>query len=183
MGVVVDVDGSSQIIEYSDLPAGVAGRLDARGEWVFWAGNTAMHLFRAAFLEEVVSRSALPFHCAVKKVSCLDDSGKLFEPATENAVKFEKFIFDVLPLAERHLVVETLREEEFCPLKNPSGDFGPEDVRRALARKFRGWLRAAGHNPPDSLTVEISASLALEPDDLLKHPSLELNRATPLLLE
>ena len=37
------------------------------------------------------------------------------KPTTENALKFELFVFDALPLAERWLVVETPREEEFAP--------------------------------------------------------------------
>ena len=35
------------------------------------------------------------------------------QPAAENALKFERFIFDVLPLAERWTVVEALRAPLF----------------------------------------------------------------------
>ncbi len=51
----------------------------------------------------------LPFHVARKKVPYLDETGRTVQPEKENALKFERFIFDVLPLAERWAVVETSR--------------------------------------------------------------------------
>ena len=39
MGVAVDVDGRTQIIEYSDLPADVAAKTDPQGELLLWAGQ------------------------------------------------------------------------------------------------------------------------------------------------
>ena len=46
----------------------------------------------------------MPFHIARKKVPFLDEAGKLVEPVKENALKFEMFIFDVLPMADRWTV-------------------------------------------------------------------------------
>lgn len=167
MGVVVDVDGRSQIIEYSDLPPEVAARRDAQNELLLWAGSTAIHVFNRSFLEQLRDTKAeLPFHRAIKKVPYLDDAGKLVEPDTENAVKFERFIFDVLPLAERTLVVEARREDEFCPLKNKSGDFSPEHVQEGLSRLYAGWLAAAGVAVPAGLPVEISPLYALDAEEL-----------------
>jgi len=167
MGVVVDVDGRTQIIEYSDLPAEVAARRSPQGELLHWAGSTAIHIFDRSFLERLTTAHVeLPFHRAVKKVSYVDDTGQLVEPATENAVKYERFIFDVLPLAERSLVVEALREDEFCPLKNKTGDFSPEHVRAGMSRRFAGWLRSAGVAVADDLPVEISPRYALDAEEL-----------------
>jgi UDP-N-acetylglucosamine/UDP-N-acetylgalactosamine diphosphorylase len=145
MGIAVDVDGRTQIIEYSDLPADIAARRDERGEILLWAGSTAMHVFSRSFFDRLHDeQTELPFHRAVKKVPFVDEAGRIVEPATENAVKFERFIFDVLPLAKRSLVVEARREDEFCPLKNKSGDFSPEHVRQSLSRQFRNWMTLAG---------------------------------------
>ena len=55
MGVVVDVDGRTQIIEYSDLPAEVAARRSAQGELLHWAGSTAIHIFDRSFLERLTT--------------------------------------------------------------------------------------------------------------------------------
>ena len=40
-------------------------------------------------------------------------------------MKFEQFIFDALPLAERWMIVETDRAVEFEPLKNATGPDSP----------------------------------------------------------
>ena len=75
-----------------------------------WAGSTAIHVFTRAFLDRLVERDdALPFHVAHKKVPYCDAAGQLINPAKENAYKFERFIFDALPLAGRALVLETDR--------------------------------------------------------------------------
>lgn len=167
MGVAVDVDGRTQIIEYSDLPTDVAAERDERGEIRFWAGSTAIHVFSREFLAGLVDRGIdLPFHIARKKVPYLDDAGRLVQPAAENAFKFERFIFDVLPLAQKALILETDRETEFNPLKNKSGDSSPQDVQRSLVALHRSWLRAAGMSVADDLTVEISPLFALGPDDV-----------------
>jgi UDP-N-acetylglucosamine/UDP-N-acetylgalactosamine diphosphorylase len=167
MGVAVDVDGRTQIIEYSDLPAEVASRRDAGGNVLLWAGSTAMHVFSRSFFERLRdSHLELPFHRAVKKVPSIDETGRRIEPVSENAIKFERFIFDVLPLAERSLVVEARREDEFCPLKNKSGDFSPDHVRASMSAQFASWLTAAGAAVPERLPVEISPLYALDAEQL-----------------
>ena len=49
----------------------------------------------------------LPFHVARKKVACID-AGRAgaMEPAEPNAIKFERFIFDLMPRARHAIVVE-----------------------------------------------------------------------------
>ncbi len=100
VGNVVSVDSKVQIIEYSDLPDNVAEQTTASGDLKLWAGNIAIHVFDLAFLEKVSTQAGgLPFHRASKKVGYVDDSGKLVAPAEPNATKFERFVFDLLPLA------------------------------------------------------------------------------------
>jgi UDP-N-acetylglucosamine/UDP-N-acetylgalactosamine diphosphorylase len=167
MGVAVDVDGKTQIIEYSDLPAEVARKTDAAGSLLLWAGSTAIHVFSRRFLERLVDRAdALPFHVAHKKVPYCDAEGKMISPAAENAFKFERFIFDALPLAERTLVLETDRAREFNPVKNATGDDSPDSARAALARLYHEWLRSAGAKVDDSIPVEISPLFALDAADV-----------------
>jgi UDP-N-acetylglucosamine/UDP-N-acetylgalactosamine diphosphorylase len=167
MGVAVDVDGRTQIIEYSDLPADIAGQTDDRGELLLWAGSTAIHVFSRSFLERVAhSETALPFHIAHKKVSCCDEQGAHVAPERENAYKFERFIFDALPAARQSLVLETDRAREFNPVKNATGDDSPQTAREALLRLHRGWLREAGVRVDDQTPVEISPLFALDADEL-----------------
>ncbi len=167
MGVAVDVDGRTQIIEYSDLPPEVAGKTDERGDLLLWAGSTAIHVFSRSFLDRVAhSDTALPFHIAHKKVPYCDEQGAHVAPERENAYKFERFIFDALPAARRSLVLETDRGREFNPVKNATGDDSPQTAREALLRLHRGWLRAAGAIVDDQTTVEISPLFALDADEV-----------------
>ncbi|MFM8584119.1 MAG: UDPGP type 1 family protein, partial [Planctomycetaceae bacterium] len=88
-----------------------------------------------------------------------------------NAIKFERFVFDILPAARNALVVETDRAEEFCPLKNQSGEFSPEYVRTALQDLHRRWLEQAGTRVAPGVRVEISPLRALDPQDLQSDPN------------
>jgi UDP-N-acetylglucosamine/UDP-N-acetylgalactosamine diphosphorylase len=181
MGVAVDVDGQTQIIEYSDLPDDVAAQRDEQGEIRLWAGSTAIHVFSRAFLQRLADqRIELPFHIARKQVSYLDDSGQVVAPTKENAFKFERFIFDVLPLARKALVVEADRETEFNPLKNKEGECSPQDVRRSLMALHRSWLRRSGVDVVDDVPVEISPLFALGPEDVSARPA-ELQRMESVL--
>ena len=167
MGVVCDVDGTTRIIEYSDLPDAVAAKTDDDGGLTLWAGNTAIHCFRRDFLRSLtVAGKELPFHVAHKKVPHLAADGTPVEPAEPNAYKFEKFIFDALPKAATALVVETDRAREFNPVKNAEGSDSPATARAALANLARAWLRTAGATVEEDAVVEIDPRFALDAGEL-----------------
>ena len=126
VGNVVTIDGKLQILEYSDLnPLSdeIVGRRASDGSPVFWAGNIAVHIFDLAFLEQVAdSAEGLPFHFAHKAVSCVDcAAGRQVEPDRPNALKFERFIFDLLPAAKRAIVYEVDAETAFAAGEERSG--------------------------------------------------------------
>jgi UDP-N-acetylglucosamine/UDP-N-acetylgalactosamine diphosphorylase len=169
LGNLVLIDGKLSIIEYSDLPAELARQTDERGNLRFAAGSPAIHIVDMEFLERVTEGGAagLPYHLARKKVPHWDpERNAVVAPTAENALKFERFIFDVLPLARRWVVAETSRREEFAPLKNATGADSPASVRRALSDLAVDWLRRAGADVADGTTVEISPLAALEPGDV-----------------
>ena len=167
VGVAVDVDGRTRIIEYSDLPSELAQQRDADGGLRYWAGSTAIHIFNRTFLERVAtSDNVLPWHRAIKKIPHIDTSGNRVQPESENGVKFERFIFDTLPLAEVALIVETDRDEEFAPLKNKSGDFSADYVQRQMVHRAVNWLKHHGISVPAGVNIEISPHLALCREDL-----------------
>jgi UDP-N-acetylglucosamine/UDP-N-acetylgalactosamine diphosphorylase len=164
LGVFAEVDDRMHVIEYSDLPADVAAQRDATGGLTLWAGSIAVHVFSVAFLERMLSRNdALPLHIARKKVPYIDNAGQHVEPAAPNALKFERFIFDLLPHANNPLVVEYAEPEVFAPLKNPPGDErdSPEYVQRLMIAQHRRWLEAAGVRVAD-VAVEISPLWGLD---------------------
>ena len=172
VGVVVEVGGRPQVIEYSDLPRDLAERREPEGTLELWAGSIAIHVFERAFIERIVRGSELPFHRAIKKVPFVDDSGTRVEPRSPNAVKFETFIFDALPLADRYAVVECDRSIEFEPLKNADGPDSPASVRQRMSDIFAGWLEGAGarverrSDGSAPFPIEISPLFALDAAEL-----------------
>jgi len=166
MGVLVDVDGQTRIVEYSDMPEDVARQTDDSGSLRHWAGNTAVHVFSRSFLERIIGdESALPFHLAKKAVPHVDENGQLFEPEQPNAVKFERFIFDALPLARSTLIVEVDRATEFSPVKNKDGADSPETAQAAMIALHRAWIESAGARVAHKVPVEIGGGFALDAEE------------------
>lgn len=170
VGNVVRWQGRTRIIEYSDIPERLAAQRNAGGDLRFWAGSIAVHVFNREFLERCAAEAeTLPFHRALKKVACLDEQGRRVQPAEPNAIKFERFIFDLLPHAREAIVVEVDPALGFAAVKNaaPALTETPEWVQAAISRLHRHWLRQAGADVADDLPVEISPFVALESGDLV----------------
>lgn len=183
------IHGRCGIIEYSDLPESLAHAVDAEGRPTFWAGNPAIHLFDVSFLRRMTADAeAMPWHLARKKVPHLSHTGARIDPDRENALKFERFIFDVLPRADRWTVMATTRAEEFEPIKNATGPESPETSKRAMVEQNARWLETQGVRVPrtpagDVATpIEISPLIALEADDLAGRVGASLHIAGPLYL-
>jgi UDP-N-acetylglucosamine/UDP-N-acetylgalactosamine diphosphorylase len=167
LGVFAMVEGQMQVIEYSDLPDDVAEKRTSDGSLYLWAGSIAVHVFSVAFLERALAlKDALPFHIARKKVPFIDELGRLVEPKEPNALKFERFIFDLLPHARNPLVVEFAEEDVFAPLKNAPGASRdtPEYVHQFMIAQHRKWLETAGTKVGNGVAVEISPLWALDAD-------------------
>ncbi len=180
VGNMVVVDGHLYVIEYSDLPDDVGARRKPDGSLLIWAGSIAVHLMNIDFLQRKASfASSLPFHIAKKKLpyiildrNAISESGeklfgKLVKPELPNAIKFEKFIFDLLPQAKNPIVVEVDIKTCFEPLKNhPSQPKdNPQTVRRQLCALYERWLNENGIQVAPGVQIEISplfANSALE---------------------
>ncbi len=163
IGLVVQRNGRAAVVEYSELPPDAQRAREPDGRLVYRAGNTAIHLFDVGFLARLAGDGfELPYHVARKAVPFVDGDGNVVVPDKPNAIKFESFIFDLLPEAERHVTFEVEREEEFEPLKNKSGAYSPETVRAALSARAARWLAQAGHAPPAGARCEVSPRTALD---------------------
>jgi UDP-N-acetylglucosamine/UDP-N-acetylgalactosamine diphosphorylase len=170
VGVLVSHKGRCSIIEYTLLPKHLAEKREPGGALSFRAGSPAIHLFSVPFLERVTRTAAgsLPYRTALKAVSHFDpQTGQTVSPTGKepNAVKFERFIFDALPHAEKWLAVETPRAEEFAPIKNATGTDSPETARAAQIALHTEWLNRAGIET-NGHPVEISPLYALDADEL-----------------
>ncbi len=171
VGVLIVAEGRCSIIEYTLLPKELAEAREPSGALRYRAGNPAIHVFSVAFLERVTrtAAGALPYRVARKSVAHFDPhAGKLRAappPSEPNALKFERFIFDALPHAQRWLAVETLRTEEFAPIKNATGVDSPDTARAAQITLHTAWLNRAGIDTRGH-AVEISPLFALDANEL-----------------
>jgi UDP-N-acetylglucosamine/UDP-N-acetylgalactosamine diphosphorylase len=190
VGHLVAVDERCTIIEYSDLSSELVHQVDEQGRLKLWAGNPAIHLFSVDFLSRITAGPGrLPFHVARKKVPCIDEAGCPVNPERENALKFEMFVFDALPLADRWTVVETDRRQEFEPLKNATGPDSPATVAQAISNLAGDWLEAVGFTVPRdgqgnvTVPLEISPLFALDPEELAEKVDSSLRIEGPIYLE
>ncbi|MDR0871503.1 MAG: UDPGP type 1 family protein [Planctomycetaceae bacterium] len=170
VGNVVKVGDKLYVIEYSDLPNDVAERRKSDGSLQIWAGSIAVHIFNVELLERCSKiASSLPFHTARKKVSYTDlQTGETVKPSEPNAVKFERFIFDLLPSAKNAIVVEVDPPNHYAPLKNAPGspEFSPETVSADISAMHTSWLEQSGVKAADGVNVEISPLFADSPEAL-----------------
>lgn len=168
VGVLALVDGKCGIVEYSDLPKELATEREPSGELRYRAGNPAIHVFSVGFLERVTTGAGrLGFHVARKKVPHWNPTtGEQVSPTSENALKFELFVFDALPLAGKWLAVSVRREDEFAPLKNADGADSPATCRELQIARAVRWLAATGVSVPAGVPVEVSPRFALTASEL-----------------
>ncbi len=159
-------EGRLHIVEYSDMPEDLALQRDRDGRLLFISGSPAIHVFSLDFLDRLgdpASPVRLPWHRADKKVAFVDGSGRLVKPEKPNAVKLETFIFDCLPLAEKTIILEGMRDEQFSPTKNPDGVDSVESARRMLSERDARWLEAAGIEVPRSPDGSLDCVVELSP--------------------
>lgn len=174
VGNFCKVDGKVCVIEYSDLPDQQATRRNPDGSLMFELGSIAIHILDVAFIEQLNANGQcrLPLHRAVKKIAHIDAAGNPVNPKEPNGVKLEMFIFDALPLANRAMILQTERAEEFAPVKNADGADSPAVTRQMMVAQAARWLRAAGVSVPTKpdgtpdCVIEIAPTFALCPEDV-----------------
>ena len=187
LGAVAIRDGRNMIVEYTELSDAQKGARQPDGRLRFRYGSVAIHVFSLGFLERAAA-TPLTLHVAHKKVPFCGDDGRVVAPDAPNAFKFEKFIFDVIPLADRVLNVEFRREDEFSPVKNATGDDSPLTSRRDMSRKFAGWLQACGVEVPGdgagypTVAIEIDPCIARNVDALRARLPADLRISGDFLL-
>lgn len=168
------VDGKITVIEYSDLPDEAALRKNPDGSLAFEMGSIGIHLISTDFIERLNAGGdfLLPIHKAVKKIPHIDEQGRLVKPEKPNGVKLETFVFDALPLASNSIILETLRQEEFAPVKNATGTDSAEVTHAMMIERAAKWLESACVTVPRKAdgaadcVLEIAPSFALTADDL-----------------
>jgi UDP-N-acetylglucosamine/UDP-N-acetylgalactosamine diphosphorylase len=159
------VDGKVTVIEYSDLPEELARACTPDGRLRFSAGSIAIHILSRSFVERLTDggKCRLPHHRADKRAPFIDASGKLVKPDQANAVKLETFVFDAMPLAGKTVILETLRSEEFSPIKNATGEDSLLTSLHDQVRRWASWLELAGIKVPRDADGQIAAAVEISP--------------------
>lgn len=150
--------GSIRVIEYSEMDSSMAYAINQEtGRLRFNWSNVCLHMFSLDFLNQVTEELEQDsiYHLAEKKMPSVD--GHIL------GIKLEQFIFDAFPYAPSMALFEVLREEEFAPVKNASGNATdtPETARILVLHLHTRWVIAAGgfvtHSVPLYTTgVEVS---------------------------
>ncbi len=159
------IDGKTTVIEYSDMPDDLAIETDDRGFLKFSAGSIAIHVLNRSFVEKITAggQCSLPFHKANKTVPHIDKTGRRITPNEPNAIKLEMFIFDAMSLADKTMILETQRDEEFSPIKNANGLDSPLTCLHHQVRRAANWLEAAGVDLPLDADGQVAAAIEISP--------------------
>ncbi|MGM0439780.1 MAG: UTP--glucose-1-phosphate uridylyltransferase [Chlamydiota bacterium] len=128
VGVVVESPKGLRVVEYSELPLEVANNPTPT------PANAGMFCLTMDFLDLCAKNyNKMPYHLAWKKALC--------KGVETMAWKFEKFIFDILPLAQQVGCLVYPRKKCFAPLKNKSGSDSIETVQKALIQRDREIIK------------------------------------------
>jgi UDP-N-acetylglucosamine pyrophosphorylase len=113
----------------------------------------------------------LPYYLAKKKIPHINSEGIMVQPTIENGVKFERFIFDILPYAEIIVVQEVEREEEYAPVKDAEGENSPSEVAKKEILFWKSFFSEVGIELEDdklSKKVEVSPLFARTKEEFAK---------------
>jgi UDP-N-acetylglucosamine/UDP-N-acetylgalactosamine diphosphorylase len=168
VGHLVRVGGRDRIVEYTELTAEIVRSHTADGALIYRWGSPALHSWSVAFLAGLADRGyRLPLHRSPKPLRAWVDG----EMREVEGWKYERFIFDLVPLAGRSVGMEVDREAEFAPVKNAEGPDSPATAVALADRQYVDWLREAGVEvtaPPDA-RIEISPLLGATREQFLAH--------------
>lgn len=166
VGHLVRVGGHDRIVEYTELTPEIVRARTSEGALIYRWGSPALHSWSVAFLTGLADRGyRLPLHRSPKPLRAWVEG----EVREVEGWKFERFVFDLVPLAERSVGMEVDREAEFAPVKNASGPDSPATAVELAHRQYVDWLREAGVDvtaPPDA-RIEISPLLGATREQFL----------------
>jgi UDP-N-acetylglucosamine/UDP-N-acetylgalactosamine diphosphorylase len=166
VGVHCLCDGEYRVIEYTELD--IYPQLletDDEGNVIHYAGNPAIHILSADFVQRVYDHfDEFPWHRAHKKIPCIDAEGRRIEPESPNGYKFETFVFDALRFIKHEPVaLEIQRDGEYTPIKQFEGDNSVVAARRSMNRHWGGWIEKNGQKPPRNGDGEIAIDIEISP--------------------
>ncbi|MFT4551625.1 MAG: UDP-N-acetylglucosamine/UDP-N-acetylgalactosamine diphosphorylase [Chlamydiales bacterium] len=151
VGIVINQNNKTHVIEYSEIPESELHATDEEGNFKHLCANLSLFCFNMEFIHKIAQQntSAVPLHLAHKAVKYLDENGASKLAIEPNAWKFETFIFDVLSSAQNVNAVVYPREHCFAPLKGLNGPHSIHAVRSALFERERHLFASISGYLPD----------------------------------
>jgi UDP-N-acetylglucosamine/UDP-N-acetylgalactosamine diphosphorylase len=166
VGHLVRVGGRDRIVEYTELTSEMVRSRTADGTLIYRWGSPALHCWSVAFLSRLADRGyRLPLHRSPKPLLAWVDG----EAREVQGWKYERFIFDLVPLAEASVGMEVDREAEFAPVKNADGPDSPATAVELAHRQYAAWLREVGVEVavPPGARIEVSPLLGATREQFL----------------
>jgi UDP-N-acetylglucosamine/UDP-N-acetylgalactosamine diphosphorylase len=159
VGNLVTVAERDRVVEYTELSREQARAPGPDGEPLFRWGSPALHCWSVEFWSRLAERGFRPpLHRSAKPLEAWA-GGSIAEV---EGWKHERFVFDLIPEADRSLGLEIDRAAEFAPVKNAEGPDSPITAVEVAHRQYVEWLEAAGVRVdlPPGERVEIDPLLA-----------------------
>lgn len=157
VGLVLRKNGKIEVVEYSEIPENEQLAILPNGRLKHRCANISLFCLGMDFIQDAAAHTnEMPLHLAFKAVKVLDENGVEVTPLQPNAWKFERFIFDILPLTDQTTALLYERGDCFAPLKNFDGKDSPETVRMALQAKDKKILETMTGLPAPDKPFELS---------------------------
>lgn len=142
VGLIVIKDEKTGVIEYTEIPPSERTARNLDGKLKHHCANLSLFSFSMDFIRTVQS-FMMPLHAVKKAINGKKQNEIIF--------KFEKYIFDILPLTKKIAALLYPRNQCFSPLKNLSGEDSILEVQKALQMRDREiFSMITGTNPPDT---------------------------------
>lgn len=146
VGLLVKSGEKVHVVEYSEMPESERTALH-EGKLKHLCANLSLFCCNMDFIKNRLN--PMPLHLAFKAVKYVDDVGNVITPKEPMSWKFERFIFDILPMAPHVSALLYPRERCFAPLKNFDGNDSPATVQVALQEQDRAlFKKISGIEPP-----------------------------------
>lgn len=157
-GLVIRKGEKTYVVEYSEISEEERRAKNKEGGLKHHCINLSTFCFNMDFVKRAAGQTAaLPWHLAKKTIAA---------SSSLTAWKFEKFIFDVLPLALGVNALLYPRELCFAPLKNATGSYSLATVQQLLQNFDRYILEKRWDCTPPSFPFELSPEFYYPTDEL-----------------
>ena len=134
-GVFCKKNGRITVVNYNEIPQDMAIQTNEKGDLIYGDINILGHLFSINALNKIKD-AKLEYHVDYKKADYINQNGVKVTVDSPNAYKFETYMFDCLELFSDMLVVRSIREKEFAPIKNKEGQDSPETAKQMYLKNI-----------------------------------------------